>query len=55
MNDKAFSLNKCLIVTDQGFYDKFTWNAAIETAAKWLETTDRNNTNDAEEIRKLKK
>lgn len=31
------------------------WNAAIELAALWLETTDRNNLNDAEEIRKFKK
>lgn len=34
---------------------KDVWNAAIEAAAKWLETADRNDTNDANEIRKLKK
>ena len=31
------------------------WNAAIEAAAKWLEFADRNHTDDAYEIRKLKK
>ena len=31
------------------------WNDAIEEAANWLETTDRNNIDDAYEIRKLKK
>lgn len=29
----AFKLSKDLIVTTEGFYDKFTWNAAIEAAA----------------------
>lgn len=30
------------------------WNMAIEIAARWLETADRNDTDDAAEIRKLK-
>lgn len=30
------------------------WNMAIETAARWLETANRNDTDDAAEIRKLK-
>lgn len=33
-DNKAFSLAKDLIVTVDGYYDKFTWNAAIEAAAK---------------------
>jgi hypothetical protein len=32
-----------------------TWNAAIEAAANWLDTANRNDTDDAAEIRKLKK
>ena len=30
------------------------YNSGLEEAAKWLETADRNDTNDAEEVRKLK-
>lgn len=30
------------------------YNSGLEEAAKWLETADRNSTNDAEEVRKLK-
>ena len=35
--------------------EKNIWNAAIEAAANWLETANRNDTDDAKEIRKLKK
>lgn len=54
-DDKRFKLSKDLIVTDKGYLDRFTWNEAIEAAAKWLETANRNETDDAAEIRKLKK
>lgn len=39
-DNKAFGLSKDLIVTVDGYYDKFTWNAAIEAAAKIAESSD---------------
>lgn len=36
-------------------YEKEIWNAAIETAAHWIEIANRNGADNAKEIRKLKK
>lgn len=51
-DNKAFSLSKDLIVTVDGYYDKFTWNAAIEAAAKIADEVDEIAATD---IRKLKR
>lgn len=54
-DDRRFALSKDLIVTEDGFYDKFTWNEAIEAAAKLTEERHNLVKSYPDQIRKLKK